>query len=104
MNNTEFGKLVKELREAHGMTQEELAYKIGYKSKSSINKIEIGKQDMPRPKLLMLADVLHTSVSRFVGEDDNKQDIRQQLHTLIDTLPDDRLERILRVVQAIEER
>lgn len=52
MNNTEFGKLVKELREAHGMTQEELAYKIGYKSKSSINKIEIGKQDMPRPKLL----------------------------------------------------
>ena len=35
-----FGERVKEKREELGMTQEELAGKLGYKSRASINKIE----------------------------------------------------------------
>lgn len=36
------GQRVKIRREELGMSQEELATKVGYKSKSSINKIELG--------------------------------------------------------------
>lgn len=101
MTNAEFGGLVKRLREEQGMTQEELARKIGYKSKSSINKIEIGLQDMPRPKLLLLAEALNTPVQRFIGESENDS-MRRQLHDLIDSLPESEIARILRIVQAIE--
>ena len=39
------GQRVKIRREELGMSQEELAKKIGYKSKSSINKIELVTDD-----------------------------------------------------------
>lgn len=102
MTNAEFGLLVKKLREEQGMTQVELAKKLGYKSKSSINKIELGLQDMPRPKLLKLAEVLHTPVQNFIGDSEN-DGVRKQLYDIIDSLPEDRLEKILRIVQAVTE-
>ena len=103
MTNIEFGKLIKQLREEQDITQEQLAHRLGYKSKSSINKIELGIQDLPRPKLLKLSEILHPPVSKFVGMDDEPS-VRQQLHTLIDNLPDDRIEKILKIIQAIEEQ
>ena len=36
------GNFIKQRRIELGMTQEDLAHKLGYKSKSSINKIEMG--------------------------------------------------------------
>lgn len=40
----DIGSRIKHKREELNMTQEELALKVGYKSKSSINKIEIGNK------------------------------------------------------------
>lgn len=43
-----FGENLKRLRIARGMSQEELAKALDYTNRSSINKIELGKNDMPR--------------------------------------------------------
>ncbi len=36
------------------MSQEELATKLGYKSRSTINKIEMGKNDITQSKIIAL--------------------------------------------------
>ena len=48
------GERIKARREALEMSQEELAHKIGYKSKTSINKIELGIQELRQSKQLRL--------------------------------------------------
>lgn len=53
-----FGEKVKELRIARGMSQDELAHRLGYTNRSSVNKIELGKNDLPRKKVELLAAVL----------------------------------------------
>lgn len=54
-----------------GMTQEELAEKLGYKSKSSINKIELGVNDLPQRKIALFAKALHTTPGDLMGWNDN---------------------------------
>lgn len=60
-NLIEFGKRVREKRIELNMTQEELATKSGYTSRSSINKIELGLVDLPQSKIIALADALMTT-------------------------------------------
>ena len=49
------------------MTQEELATKMGYRSKSTINKIELGKNDIPQSKIVQFAQVLNTTPKALMG-------------------------------------
>lgn len=44
-----------------GMSQGELAEKVGYTSRASINKIEKGLVDVPRSKIFALSKALHVS-------------------------------------------
>ena len=46
----EFFERIKLRREQLEITQDELAKKIGYTSRSTINKIELGKNDIPQSK------------------------------------------------------
>lgn len=64
---TEIGKNIMSRRKELGMTQEELAEKMGYKSKSTINKIELGKNDIPQSKLSQFAQVLRTTPAYLMG-------------------------------------
>ena len=48
----ELYKRIKARREKLGMSQEELATKLGYKSRSTINKIEMGKNDITQSKII----------------------------------------------------
>ncbi len=52
---------IKSRREELNMSQEELARKLGYKSRSSINKIEKGQNDIPQSKLSEIAKALDTT-------------------------------------------
>lgn len=61
------GDRIKSRRIQLGMTQEELALKLGYKSKSSINKIEIGVQDLPQKKIVAFAKALETTPAELMG-------------------------------------
>ena len=65
-----FGERVKERRIELGWTQEELAEKMGYKSKSSINKIELGINDVTQSKIIKFAEVMNTSVEYLMGWDE----------------------------------
>lgn len=56
-------------REALGISQEELARRMGYRSKSSITKLEKGINDLPQAKLEELAQALETSPAYLLGLD-----------------------------------
>ena len=57
------GKRIKYFREKKGLTQQELADKMGYKSKSTIGKIETGVNDINQSTVVKFADVLDVTVS-----------------------------------------
>ena len=67
----EIGKRIREKRESLGMTQEELAAKLGYKNKSSIAKIETGANDIVQSKVVEFANILHTTVAYLMGWEDS---------------------------------
>ena len=54
----EIGKRIRLRREELGITQEELAYRLGYKSKTTIAKIENGTNDIVQSKVLAFANAL----------------------------------------------
>ncbi|NBK96412.1 MAG: XRE family transcriptional regulator [Erysipelotrichia bacterium] len=64
------GQRIREKRESLQMSQEELALKLGYKSRSSINKIEIDGRSVPQNKLKEIAEVLHTTPAYIMGWDE----------------------------------
>lgn len=61
------GQRIADLRKRQGMTQEELAHRIGYKSKSAINKIELGGRDLPQKKIADIARALGVSPAYLMG-------------------------------------
>lgn len=64
---TNIGMNILNRRKELKMTQEELATRMGYKSKSTINKIEAGINDIPQSKIVKFAEVLGVSVSYLMG-------------------------------------
>lgn len=64
--------IIKKRREELGLSQEELAEKLGYKSRSSINKIELGLSDIPFSKIDLFAKVLQVKREYLMGWIDNK--------------------------------
>ena len=62
-------------REQLGLSQEELAARMGYKSKSSINKIEMGINDIPQSKVLAFARALETTTAYLMGCDDDEDTV-----------------------------
>lgn len=67
-------KRIRARREELGLSQEELASRMGYKSKSSINKIEMGINDIPQSKVLAFARALDTTTAYLMGCDDDDDD------------------------------
>ena len=61
MSDTDLSSRIRQRREQLGLSQEELAARMGYRSKSSITKLEKGINDLPRAKLEELAAALDTN-------------------------------------------
>lgn len=61
------GENILAARKRAGLTQEELAARMGYKSKSTINKIEMGINDIPQSKIVKFAEVLGTTPAVLMG-------------------------------------
>ena len=102
-----------------GLSQEELAHKMGYKSKSSINKIEIGVNDIPQSKVVQFAEALHTTPQVLMGWDkiEKKNDIISDIVlrmttdeeflnavTLLNNLDDTKLGSIMQMLRAFSEK
>ena len=62
---------IKTLREKLGLSQEELAHRVGYKDRTSIAKIEAGKIDIPQSKIVAFAKALNTTPVDLMGWEDN---------------------------------
>lgn len=67
------------MRKQLGWTQEELAKRMGYKSKSTINKIELGINDIPQSKIVQFADILGTTPAHLMGWDEEDKDSPEEL-------------------------
>lgn len=61
-----FGNNVRQRRIELGMTQDELAKMIGYSSRSSINKIELGR-NVSQKVMLKVAEALNTTPGYLMG-------------------------------------
>lgn len=65
------GERIKQRRNELGMTQEELARKMGFKTKASISRIESNDRKLPLSKLEKIAMILNIPPSRLMGWDDD---------------------------------
>lgn len=61
-----FGNYVKTLREAEGLSQEDLAIKAGFAGRAAISAIEKGKNNISIEKLPKLAYALHTTPGKLM--------------------------------------
>lgn len=76
------GEKIKKFRKSLGMTQQELALKVGYSGKTSISEIEKGKNDVPTEKLSKIAQALGVNISDLL--EDNKPKVHDDPY-FIDT-------------------
>ena len=105
------GENILTLRKHLGWTQEELAKKMGYKSKSTINKIELGINDIPQSKIVKFAQVLGTTPAYLMGwkeegEKNPPQDKKElsegekMLLELFNRVPEDQQKLVLQMIRA----
>lgn len=104
---SEIGNRIKERRESLGMTQEELALALGYKSRTSINKIEKGLTDIPQSRIVSFAEVLKTTPGYIMGYDTSQNiddTIKFALFGGADGITDEQLEEVKRFSEFIKEK
>ena len=65
------GKRIKKRREELQLSQDELAKKVGYTSRSTINKIEKEINDITQSKIVAFADALDTKPAYLMGWDND---------------------------------
>ena len=71
------GSRIRNRREELGLSQDELSKRLGYKSRSSINKIELDQRNLTQSKIKAIADALETTPAYIMGwnEPDRKLDV-----------------------------
>ncbi len=70
------GENIKKRRDELGLSQEELAAQLGYKSRSTIAKIETGENDITQSKIEAFARVLQTTPAKLMGWEDGKKEYK----------------------------
>ena len=80
-------KNIKNRRIALGLSQDELAQKTGYTSRSSIAKIESGKVDLPQTKIKLFAEALETTQADLMGWYIENSDTTQSLSNIENIIP-----------------
>ena len=83
------GQTIAKYREEIGLSQEELAHLLGYKSRSTINKIETGERDVPRKMIAQLSIILNVSPLELLGENEkspSSTDKREALSIMLENM------------------
>lgn len=91
----QIGNIIKKRRVQLGLSQTELANKLGFKSKASISRIELGAQSLPQNKILEMAKALDVSPEYLMGwrntlesSSDSKVIVNNKSHHILDTTVD----------------
>lgn len=111
------GNRIKQSRKAMKMTQDDLAERAGYSNRSSIARIETGLADIPGEKLLLLANILNTSVQYLQtgidfqfdksAYDESVSELKKKvehLEGIMSTLPESYQDEIVRYAEYISEK
>ena len=101
------GNLIKQRRLELGMTQEELAHKLGYTSKSTINKIEMGKNGISQSKIVDFAKALDCSPYLFiesVPHKDHPSEAVLKYAELLSKLPKDKQDNVMQYIDFLNKR
>lgn len=98
-----------------GMTQEELAKKMGYSSRSAINRIESGQRDISQAKIEAFAAALKTDGATLMGYTNHSEPIidkysyelhnspkLKRLYEIIRTLDDSKLDALITLLEVRE--
>lgn len=89
MSKKPIGQIIKERRTELGLTQEQLAERLGYKSRSTINKIELGINDIAQRNLDKFAEALQTTKGYLMGMTDDPSPLENNdLQSFLDQLDD----------------
>ena len=101
---------VRNRREELGLSQEDLAFRMGYNSRTSVNKIENGRP-CSQKIIARLAEALGVSIPYLMGWDEEKQEQpilfdglsekRKALMQFAMDVPEDKAEMILQVMTTI---
>lgn len=86
MSNGKIGDRIKERREYLKMSQDDLAKKLGYKSRSSINKIERDASGLPQSKIVAIANALNTTPAYIMGWESDKAETSKKIDATTDVL------------------
>lgn len=74
------GQRIKKRRIELGMTQDELAALVGYKTRSAVNKIELDERDVKHSQIVVFAKALKTTPHYLIGWlDDPLSEVEKQL-------------------------
>lgn len=69
------GSRIRNRREELNLSQDELARRLGYKSRSSINKIELDRRNLTQSKIKAIADALETTPVYIIGWEELAQNV-----------------------------
>lgn len=84
---TTIGERIKTRRKELKLSQQELALLLGYKSSTSIARIESGNRELPQKKIEKIAEALHTTPEYIMGwgekpkeKEQTGLDAREEIH------------------------
>ena len=69
------GSRIRNRREELNLSQDELAKRLGYKSRSLINKIELDQRNLTQSKIKAIADALETTPAYIMGWEELDQTV-----------------------------
>lgn len=69
------GSRIRKRREQLDLSQDELAKRLGFKSRSSINKIELDERNLTQSRIKAIADALETTPSYIMGWDELNEQV-----------------------------
>ena len=89
-----------------GMSQRELARKMGYSDNSTLNRIEKGSVDVSQAKVVQFAKILNVSIAYLMDWEEKKQtttdtltDGEKQLLSLFRQIPDDMKDVVIEMIR-----
>ena len=80
------GSRIRNRREELGLSQDELGKRLGYKSRSSINKIELDQRNLTQSKIKAIADALDTTPAYIMGWNEPNQKLDAEKLKFFDNL------------------
>lgn len=94
----EVGQRIKARRIELGMTQMDLANKIGFESKQAVSKLETGVRGIALDRLELIASALDTTVDYIMGME--KMDLISEIYDELKELPEDYLRNLLAIIRS----